>query len=333
MPPGAVALRAEGRGGYTRRMGRIHVGTCAWTEKTMVGLWYPKGVTTPEERLRYYATQFDTVEVDSSFYAIPRRSYAESWVERTPDDFIFNVKAYGLMTGHEVDERMLAPELRGYTYASTRGRVRHAEPDMVDASFDLFLDAIEPLRSAGKLGGVLMQFPPYFTATSAGDERRGREYLEYMAGKLDGYRVLVEFRHPSWVDERHRERSLEFLRERGLCYVSVDNPQFDTRSTMPPLSVATGDWAYVRLHGRNPDTWFAHTATSGDRFDYRYSVAELEEVAGPIKRLAAEADETFVMFNNNKYDYAQRNASEIATILGDLVVPPVSGSGGTPSLF
>ena len=74
------------------------------------------------------------------------------------------------MTGHEVDERMLAPELRGYAYASTRGRVRHAEPDMVDASFDLFLDAIEPLRAAGKLGGILMQFPPYFTAKTA----RGR---------------------------------------------------------------------------------------------------------------------------------------------------------------
>ncbi len=314
-------------------MGRIHVGTCSWTEKTMAGLWYPKGVTTPEERLRYYASRFDTVEVDSSFYAIPRRSYAEAWADRTPDDFVFHVKAYGLMTGHEVDERMLAPELRDYAYDSTRGRVRHADPDMVDASFDLFLDAIEPLREAGKLGGILMQFPPYFTATSAGEERRGLAYLEYMAGKLDGYRTLVEFRHPSWVDERHLARTLRFLRDRGLYYVSVDNPQFETRPTMPSLSVATGDWAYVRLHGRNADTWFANTATSADRFDYLYSTSELEELAGPIRNLAAEADETFVMFNNNKYDYAQRNASEIATILGDLVVPPSAGTGDTPALF
>ena len=299
----------------------------------MVGLWYPRGVTTPEERLRYYATQFDTVEIDSPFYAIPRRSYADAWVARTPAGFIFNVKAYGLMTGHEVDERMLAPELREYAYASTRGRVRNAEPDMVDASFDLFLDAIGPLRGAGKLGGILMQFPPYFTAKTSGEERRGREYLDYVAGKLEGYRTLVEFRHPSWIDDRHRARTLEFLRERGLFYVSVDNPQFDTQATMPPLSTATGDWAYVRMHGRNADTWFANTATSADRFDYSYSTGELEELAEPIKRLAAEADETFVMFNNNKYDYAQRNASEIATILGDQVVPPPRGTGGAPSLF
>jgi uncharacterized protein YecE (DUF72 family) len=178
-----------------------------------------------------------------------------------------------------------------------------------------------------------MQFPPYFTAKTSGEERRGREYLDCVAGKLEGYRTLVEFRHPSWVDERRRSRTLDFLRERGLCYVSVDSPQFETHSTMPPLSAATADWAYVRMHGRNADTWFAHTATSADRFDYLYSTGELEELAEPIRHLAAEADETFLMFNNNKYDYAQRNASEIATILGDLVVQPAAESGGTPALF
>jgi len=299
----------------------------------MVGLWYPKGVTTSEERLRYYASKFDTVEVDSSFYAIPRREYAEAWVERTPDGFVFHVKAYGLMTGHEVDERSLAPELREFDHAVDRGRILGAHPDMVDAAFDLFLDAIEPLRTAGKLGGILMQFPPYFTASTPAAERRGLDYLDYAARKLDGYRTLVEFRHPSWVEGQRRTRSLEFLRERGLCYVSVDGPQFETHSTMPPLAVLTGDWAYVRLHGRNTGTWFAHTATSADRFDYLYSADELQEWVAPIKRLAAQADETFVMFNNNKYDYAQRNASEIATILGDLVVPTAADAGGTPSLF
>jgi uncharacterized protein YecE (DUF72 family) len=314
-------------------MGRVHVGTCSWTEKTMVGLWYPKGVTTAEERLRYYATKFDTVEVDSPFYAIPRREYAQAWAERTPDDFIFHVKAYGLMTGHEVDECCLAPELREYEHTVDRGRVRDADPDMVDASFDLFLDAIEPLRAAGKLGGILMQFPPYFTAKSHEAEHRNLEYIEYVAHKLEGYRTLVEFRHPSWVDASHRARSLVFLRELGLFYVSVDSPQFEEHSTMPPLAASTGDWAYVRLHGRNASTWFSHAGTAADRFDYLYTTGELQEWAEPIKQLAAEADATFVMFNNNKYDYAQRNASEIATILGDLVAPPAADAGGTPSLF
>lgn len=299
----------------------------------MVGLWYPRGTTTPEQRLRYYASRFDTVEVDSSFYAIPRREYAEAWAKRTPEGFVFHVKAFGLMTGHEVDERCLPPELRDYGHSVERGRVRDVDPDMTDASFDLFLDSIEPLRTAGKLGGILMQFPPYFTATTPEAEQRSLEYLEYMAGKLDGYRTLVEFRHPSWVDERHVDRTLDFLRARGLAYVSVDNPQFAARSTMPPLAVATGEWAYVRLHGRNAETWFARTATSADRFDYLYPTEELEEWADPIQRLASEADETFVMFNNNKYDYAQRNASEILTILGDLAVHPSGESGDTPPLF
>lgn len=314
-------------------MGRIHVGTCSWTEKTMAGLWYPRGVTTPEQRLRYYASRFDTVEVDSSFYAIPPRSHAEAWARRTPDAFSFHVKAYGLMTGHEVDERSLAPELRDFAHVTERGRVRGADPDMVDASFDLFLDAIEPLRAAGKLGGILMQFPPHFTAATAEAERRGLDYLEYAADKLDGYRMLVEFRHPSWVDERRLPRTFDFLRERGLVYVSVDSPQFADRSTMPPIATATGDWAYVRFHGRNADTWFLRTPISADRFDHLYSTAELTAWAEPVKRLASEADETFVMFNNNKYDYAQRNASEIVTILGDLVVPPPDAPGDTPRLF
>jgi uncharacterized protein YecE (DUF72 family) len=299
----------------------------------MVGLWYPKGVTTAEERLRYYATKFDTVEVDSPFYAIPRREYAQAWAERTPESFTFHVKAYGLMTGHEVDERCLAPELREYEHSVDRGRVRDADPDMVDASFDLFLDAIEPLRAAGKLGGILMQFPPYFSAKTHESERRNLDYIEYAARKLEGYRTLVEFRHPSWVDEKHRSHSLQFLSERGLFYVSVDSPQFEEHSTMPPLVTATGDWAYVRLHGRNASTWFSHAGTAADRFDYLYTTGELQDLAAPIKHLAAEADETFVMFNNNKYDYAQRNASEIATILGDLVVQPGPDAGGTQSLF
>lgn len=314
-------------------MGRIHVGTCSWTEKTMVGLWYPKGVTTPEQRLRHYASRFDTVEVDSSFYAIPRREYAQAWVERTPSEFTFHMKAFGLMTGHEVDERCLPPQLRDYPHTVERGRVRNADPDMVDASFDLFLDAIEPLRASGKLGGILMQFPPYFTAATPDIERRNLEYLEYAAGKLEGLRTLVEFRHPSWVDDRHREGSLRFLRDRGLSYVSVDSPQFPSGSTMPPLAAATNEWAYLRLHGRNADTWFARTTSSADRFDYLYSTAELEELVEPIKGLAAEADDTFVMFNNNKYDYAQRNATEIATILGDLVVPPHGGADDSQMLF
>jgi uncharacterized protein YecE (DUF72 family) len=300
----------------------------------MVDLWYPKGVTTPEQRLRYYASRFSTVEVDSPYYAIPRPESAQAWAERTPPGFIFHVKAYGLMTAHEVDERSLPPELHGYSYTSERGRVRHADPDMVDAAFDLFLDAIDPLSAAGKLGGLLMQFPPYFTATTGANEQKSLDYLDYVAGKLRGHQVLVEFRHPSWVEGAVLQRMLDFLQDRHMSYVSVDGPQFANRGTMPPLALVTGDRGYLRLHGRNADTWFARTATAADRFDYLYTTKELEELVPRVKRLATESSETFVMFNNNKYDYAQRNAAEISTMLGDLVVPPpAEDAPAVPTLF
>ena len=314
-------------------MGRIHAGTCSWTEKTMVGLWYPPGVTTPEQRLRYYAERFDTVEVDSSYYAIPQRSYAERWVERTPASFSFHMKAYGLMTGHEVDVRTLPPELRDFPFTVERGRVRSPHPDMVDGAFDLFLDAIEPLHASGRLGGILMQFPPTFTASSPEHARRNLEYLDHVAERLEGYRTLVEFRHPSWVAPERVDDTLAFLRARGLAYVSVDSPQFPSGITMPPLAAATSDWAYVRFHGRNCDSWFSTGGAASDRFDYRYSPAELAEWVPPIQKLAESADETFVMFNNNRYDYAQRNAAEIATILGNDVVRPEGMDGIAPTLF
>jgi uncharacterized protein YecE (DUF72 family) len=300
-------------------MGALHVGTCSWTEKSMVDLWYPRGVYSAEARLRYYARKFDTVEVDSSFYALPIRSNAEKWAQRTPSDFTFHVKAYGMMTRHEVEASSLPPELREFPYEMARGRVRDPHPAMVDAAFDMFVSALEPLRDAGKLGGVLMQFPPDFAARTPKEEARNLEYVEYAREKLGGLRMLVEFRHPSWVRPDRAQRTLQWLGDRGLAYVSVDAPQFPERSTMPPLAAVTTDWAYVRLHGRNASTWFGKHESSADRFDYLYTTHELKEWEPRIRHLARDAKQTFVLFNNNKKDYAQRNAKEIATILGDLV--------------
>ncbi|MDR3686193.1 MAG: DUF72 domain-containing protein, partial [Coriobacteriia bacterium] len=160
-------------------MGDVVVGTCSWTDKTMIERWYPRGVTTAEGRLRYYAARFDTVEVDSTFYGLPKPQVAENWARRTPDGFTLHVKAYGLMTGHDVDERSLHPDLRDYDYELTnRGRVRHPEDRMYERSFELFLEAIDPLRRAHKMGGVLMQYPPYFQATDSEQVKRNLETIE-----------------------------------------------------------------------------------------------------------------------------------------------------------
>jgi uncharacterized protein YecE (DUF72 family) len=311
-------------------MGDVVVGTCSWTDKTMVERWYPKGVNTAEARLRYYAARFDTVEVDSTFYGIPKPEVAENWVKRTPDGFTFHVKAYGLMTGHDVDERSLHPDLRDFDYELTsRGRVRHPDDRMYERAFELFLEGIEPLRRGHKMGGVLMQYPPYFQAGDAAHAKRNLEAIERAVDLLKPLPVFVEFRHASWVEGPQRERTMRFLADRFLTYVAVDEPQIPGGHVMPAVSAATSPLGYIRFHGRNAAMWRAQTASAADRFDYLYSPDELAEWSDPIHRLAEETERTWVMFNNCRYDYAPRNAREMAEILGDMVAPRLSGLGET----
>lgn len=307
-------------------MSRVRVGTCSWTDKTMIEAWYPPSVSSAEARLRFYAERYDTVEADSPFYAIPRPVVAENWAKRTPPGFVFHVKAFGLMTRHAVDERRLPPELRELVSdVDERGRVRHPSAELLDASFDSFNDFIKPLRVAGKLGGVLMQFPPYIAATDHARMHEHLGYIEYVAENLGEARMLVEFRHPSWVTGEREAETMKFLSDRGLTYVSVDAPQFPDHSTMPSVTAATSDWSYVRLHGRNRESYFGRSASAADRFDYLYTAEELAEWAPRVRALAAASDETWVMFNNCKYDYAPRNAREMAQILGDVVTPYAEG--------
>lgn len=309
-------------------MGDVVVGTCSWTDPSMVERWYPREVRTAEARLRYYAERFDTVEVDSSFYAIPSPRAALAWVDRTPSWFTFHVKAYGMMTGHEVDLRALHPELRdaGYRYeVSARGRVRRPEERMVEHAFELFVDALGPLRAAGKLGGILMQYPPWFVATDREHRARALARIERDLALLDPLLVFVEFRHASWARERALSEVTRVLSLWGATLVAVDAPQVGD-SAMPPVAIATGRFGYVRFHGRNRATWRARTASAADRYDYLYSREELAEWRERIGALADRTERTWVMFNNCKYDYAPRNAREMAAILGDLVAPRPNGA-------
>ncbi len=302
-------------------MGLVRIGTCSWADRTMIDAWYPRDVTTPSARLRYYAARFGTVEADAPFYAIPDRRVAENWARRTPPGFVFHVKAYGMMTQHAVDARALHPEMREYAHEVERGRVRRPSQEMVDLAFDLFCDFIEPLEEAGKLGGVLMQFPPYFNALDEAFLEENLAYIDYARGKLGRRRMLVEFRHPSWVDAGRARETLAFLADRDITYVGVDAPQFPTHTTMPPVAAATSPVGYVRLHGRNRDTYFKRNVSAAERFDYLYSADELREWEPRIRELAESTDVTYVMFNNCKNDYAPRNARDLAAILGDLVEP------------
>ncbi len=273
--------------------GPIRVGVCSWADETLTKIWYPKGIKSGEERLRYYAEHFDVVEANSTYYRLPDRQMVENWAERTPQGFTMHVKAFGVMTRHPVKVDQLPPDLRDVP-TDARGRVDRPPREYRAEVFARFHDALEPLRSTGKLGGILMQFPPYIVPRA-----QSLEYLEWSQEQLRGDEMLVEFRHASWLDEEHRADTLRFLEEHGMTYVVVDAPQTGGKNVLPTLVAATSETGYVRFHGRNAQTWNKRTGSAAERFDYLYSEDELREWVPRLKELAAESQAAYAMFNNN----------------------------------
>src|SRR5215210_7551847 len=173
----------------------IRIGTCSWADEALTKHWYPKAVPA-RERLPWYAERFSTVEVDSTFYRVPDEKLVQGWADRTPDGFVMHVKAFGLMTRHPVKLEQLPPDLRDGMPLDHRGRVERPPREARAVVFRAFLDALEPLRAAGKLGGILFQLPPYVVYKPS-----SLDYLEWAAGELGGDRMLVEFRHRSWFED------------------------------------------------------------------------------------------------------------------------------------
>jgi uncharacterized protein YecE (DUF72 family) len=294
----------------------------------MVRAWYPPAARTAADRLRYYATRFDTVEVDSSFYGLPTPATALLWAQRTPPGFVFHIKAFGMLTRHGVKPEGLPAHLRTAhdLKVDRHGRILHPSPSLREEVFALFREALEPLRAEGKLGLILMQFPPYFVANEA-----NRQYIAYSTGLLAPDRLAVEFRHASWVESGEVRATLDTLSSLGAAYVCVDEPRLDGPTVLPPLAAVTADTAYVRLHGRNTATWNARVASAAERFKYLYSVKELGEWVEPVRRLQTEAVATYVMFNNCFADYAPRNAQQMLSLLDAVPGAGSAERGSAPS--
>jgi uncharacterized protein YecE (DUF72 family) len=289
-------------------MGEIRVGTAGWTDKTLIDSgWYPDNASNPEKRLRYYASQFPLVEVDSAYYALPSERTAAAWADRTPAQFTFNIKAFSLFTQHPTPVRALPRDLRETAEKTGKDRVylKDIDPEVTGQAWDRFLAALEPLRSAGKLGAILLQFPPWFPIG-----RANKQYILDCAARAAPDRVCVEFRNRTWMTEDNQKETLDFLSAHDLPYVCVDEPQGYPNS-IPPVLAATSDLAVVRLHGHS-DHWDAKTVQ--ERFNYRYSDKELETWAGNVKQLAEDADETHVVFNNCYRDYAHVNAQRMEAL-------------------
>ncbi len=270
-------------------MAAILVGTCNWSDHAG---FYPSTVKAPD-RLAYYSRFFPLVEVDSTFYHLQSWSVFERWAHVTPDDFSFNVKAFKALTLHERDEN---------------GRTIPPTPEVAAR----FRDALGPLRDAGKLRAVHLQFPPWFTATEA-----HRDHLRRVRDLLPDDLLSAEFRHRSWLAPAERERTFGTLRDLAMVYTVVDEPQGESNSVPPVVAVTNPTLSIVRFHGRNQETWNKPGLKGSlERFNYRYTVEELRGWLPGIAEAGGEAQTVHLLFNNNAGNYAVVNGLEMRDLLG-----------------
>ena len=315
-PADIAANPVELKGG-----GTIRIGTASWTDPTMTasGVFYPTGSDSAEERLQYYASRFPVVEVDATYYSLPVRRTSELWVERTPPDFTFDIKAHALMTGQPTETKRLPKDLRaalpGEVAEKARIYAKDLPDDLRDDVWAWFADGLEPLQEAGQLGSILLQYPRWFFTSS-----ENRDTIEESVDRLRkvGMTPAVEFRSASWFNEKNIERTLKFLGDRQIALVMVDGPQ-GFKSSVPAIVAATSpDLAIVRFHGRRTETWEAKNIKTVERFRYLYDETELEEWVPRVTEAAGQAKQTHVLFNNCYANYGATNALMLAELLQDL---------------
>ena len=319
----AARKRAEETGDAARKpiqagRGRARFGTASWTDPTMTapGVFYPAGASSAEDRLRYYAAQFPVVEVDATYYALPSRRTSESWAERTPEDFVFDIKAHALMTGQPTEVARLPKAMREELPAPVKEKKRIYRKDMpgdlLDGVYLQFRDALEPLVAANKLGAVFVQFPKWVFPSN-----EAREAILETRERL-GLPIAVEFRHGSWFNEKNAERTVRFLQDNKIPYVAVDEPQ-GFKSSVPPVVVPTNDaLAVFRFHGRNAENWEKKDITPSERFRYLYDEDELADWTPRIAAVAKQTKETHVVYNNCFSNYGTTNAREAAKLLAEM---------------
>jgi uncharacterized protein YecE (DUF72 family) len=290
----------------------IRVGISSWTEPTLIksGAFYPAEATTAEERLRFYASKFPMVEVDSTFYAIPNAKTAGLWVERTPKDFLFHAKAYALLTQHPTPAARLPKDIREkVTDAGANVYFKDLGPKDKESVWDRFRDGLQPLHDAGKLGAVLFQFPKWFLPSPS-----SYRFMEDLREWLPDFRIAIEFRQVGWMKEARRDRVLRFLKDHGFSYVVVDEPQ-GFPSSVPPVVAATAPLAMVRFHGHNGENWERKGISTAEKFRYLYEPTELRQWVPSLRDLARDAQEVHAVMNNCYSDYAVRNAQDLAGLL------------------
>lgn len=237
----------------------IYLGTSGFSYKDWVGIYYPGGLQ-PREWLSYYAQEFNTCEINSTYYAIPSPAAIKTMVERTGEGFLFAIKANQEMTHQREDNAAVC---------------------------NAFRQILEPVIAAGKLGCVLAQFPSSFDFS-----RRNWEYLAQLRRHLEGIPLVIEFRNARWL----KVEVFQWLRQQDLGFCCVDEPQLP--NLLPAIAEATSKTGYIRFHGRNREKWWQHEQAY-ERYDYTYTSEELKEWLPKIKKIAGVTERTFIFANNH----------------------------------
>lgn len=269
------------------------------------------------DRLPWYAAQFEMVEVNSTFYSVPDPRMVERWIHSTPDPFTFDVKLHQLLSRHSTAVKLLPPALQRAAEVDAKGKVQ-LTPALEEAMISEIRRALATMRSSGKLGALLLQLSPAFSP-----RKHQLAELRPLLEQLADYRVAIEFRNRNWAVGERLAEILGFLRKHSAALVSVDTPTQEHFTIMPPEldEITNPEIAYLRLHGRD-----AHAYTTGKtvaaRFNYDYTDEEIEEVAARGKKLAQQAPEVHIVFNNNTHDYAPHAALRLRKALNQIAKAP-----------
>ena len=292
------------------------MGTASWSDPGFVERWYPKKLPAGE-RLPWYAQHFELVEVNSTFYSVPEPRMVERWCAATPTDFTFDLKLHQLFSFHSTPAKLLPPDLQKRAEMDARENVT-STPDLQEALLKTFLRATSILRKAGKLGVLLLQLSPAFSP-----RKHELKELEPLIEMLNGYELAIEFRNRNWAIGDQLQSTIDFVRKHGAIFVNVDAPQSDHFTVMRSDvdEVTNANVAYLRLHGRNAKAYITGKTVAA-RFDYDYNEKEIAEVTERSGKLAREARELHVIFNNNNLDYAPRAALRLRKALGQIVNAP-----------
>ncbi len=267
-----------------------YIGVSGWSYKDWKGTVYPKDTSYNIHPIRYLAQWINCIEINVTHYHPIPSIRVQSWVEQVLDNssFLFTVKLWKRFT-HENYHNITLEDVK------------------------LFIQSIEPIADANKLGCILIQFPHRFHRTP-----ENRKYLAKLTDIFSPMPMTIEFRHRSWL----HSQTLESFRERGLAFCNIDQPLPDP-NCLPPTEEVTADFAYVRFHGRNIKNWFSKKSNRDERYNYLYSENELESWTERIQRMRNKAQRVFILMNNHFAGKALINAIQLRKELGYSVDTPI----------